>query len=432
MPSRDFSLSSKSSLRSRQFRSRSNVFRNELIRVSCLKFLLVVLLTAICAATPDGNHPTTISTIGATGLEEQVYSEIPANNLNHRPPCFQSNHRDTNNNRNWRWLFGKNRRDDDTDNNDYSCYWKEIRQEHPNFFDDKLCKNSIEHLLKNRLGVLHFGRVKLSSMFDGETNNSVGNNEEEEHPLRTDLWNMNLKWSFLSPGSKIMSRGSRTRKRRLREISALMELHPEGYCRMIEDTSDGNNKDNENSDRLVLGIGRWRKRPWGVTIAVRPLLLPKLSLESAADPIVSQDDGNGIFWNDAAAKRNKNLRIIDEGTEFIFHARNFHWNGFGSNPKLTQGTILLQKQKKKNNGIRWWKYSSWAYSSILPVWPEEVFGENHNDESDVDSSDTLGSGQLDLQRLFDFFNSRNNDSVIGRRWFRPVVGTFSAKGVANQ
>jgi hypothetical protein len=337
---------------------------------------------------------------------------------------------------NRRWFSGKDRRHDDRDGNSDSSYWKEIvdKNNHNKSHDDMEGSIIQKYRPKNRLGLFHFGRINQLSVFETNNNNQLNdgnhNSNKEEHPLRTNLWEMNLKWSYLSPNSKILSRASE-RKRKRREKIVQLELNPEGYCRIIESTITKNNQDQDCSDSPVLGIGRWKKRPWGVTIVVRPLRKLKSSLDSTNFDD-DDDDGDRRCDNKTYSKDKKNVNIIDEQTEFIFHANNFHWNGFGSNPKLTQGTILLQKQKKKDNTC-WWKSTTWAYSSILPVWPEELSGENDDDKAVVNSSDiSFGSVCSDFLRFSGIFNVGNNNISTRRSWFRPVVGTFTAKGITRK
>ena len=349
---------------------------------------------------------------------------------------------------NRRWFSGIDRRHDDRDGiNSVSSYWKEIVNRNNNYknsHDDMEGSNIQQHRPKNRLGLFHFGRINQLSVFEANNNNKISDNKndnsnsnKEEHPLRTNLWEMNLKWSYLSPNSNILSRTSE-RKRKRREIIVQLELDPEGYCRIIESTTTKNNRDQDCSNSPVLGIGRWKKRPWGVTIVVRPLCILESSLDSTNVVVVDDDDdgdaGDRRRDNKTYSKDKENANIIDEQTEFIFHANNFHWNGFGSNPKLTQGTILLQKQKKKKNTC-WWKSTTWAYSSILPVWPEELSGENDDDQAVANGARDISFGSVcsDLLRFSGIFNVGDKNNISTRRgWFRPVVGTFTAKGITRK
>ena len=242
---------------------------------------------------------------------------------------------------------------------DYSFHWREATDRSKNSYHDDIESHLTEkhYLKKKRLRLFHFGR---QPQFEGKDANC--NASKNDHPLRTNLWEMNVKWSLLSSKTLPSARGKNHEKEKLVQL----ELDPEGYVRLLEHSSHDMNRDF--SDPRVLGMGRWRKRPWGVTILIRP-----------------------FFIND----EKKTLNMIDERTEYIFQARNFHWNGFGCNPKLTQGTILLQKQNRKTKQKYWWKSTAWAHSSILPTWSEEL-------------------------------------SNIRSGWFRPVIGTFTAKGVIRE
>jgi len=336
---------------------------------------------------------------------------------------------------NRRWVFGKDHHRDYGEGNDCSCYWEEIIDGN----NHKNCRDEMEgciiqkHCLKNRLGIFHFGRINQLSVFDGNKKNELCDkiDNEEEHPLRTNFWEMDLKWSFLSPSPKKFSRTGERKKGK----TVKLELHPEGYCRIIESSKNGKDQDCSNSQ--VWGVGRWKKRPWGVTIVVRPLF----TLKSSLDATNFYDDHNDDHDNDygrnyikTCSKNNKSLNIIDERTEFIFHANNFHWNGFGSNPKLTQGTILLQKQKRSKS-ICWWKSTTWAHSSILPVWPEELSEEYDDDKRVANGRNSLGSVYSNLVRFWGILNvnnSNNNHLSTRQKWFRPVVGTFTAKGIMQK
>lgn len=328
---------------------------------------------------------------------------------------------------NQRWIFEKDRHYDKREGNVHSCHWEEITDEknHQIFNDEKKGFISQKCRLKNRIGTFHFGRINKLPVFVGNNNNKLNDNKEG-HPLRTNLWEMNLKWYFDSPKANMLSRSSGRKRKQGKDIVQL-ELDPEGYCRIIKSASTENVKYQDSSNSIVLGIGRWKKRPWGVIIVVRPLV------QLRSSPCLTHiDNSDRRHENKTCYKKNKHLDIIDGQTEFIFHANNFHWNGFGLNPKLTQGTILLQKQRKKEEKIFWWKSTALAYSSILPVWPEELSGENDDDEVASGRDNNIGSVYSDLLRLGKKFNINNNhhDRIsTRRRWFRPVVGTFTAKGI---
>mmetsp|Transcript_18978 Transcript_18978/g.52937 ORF Transcript_18978/g.52937 Transcript_18978/m.52937 type:complete len:442 (-) Transcript_18978:102-1427(-) len=342
---------------------------------------------------------------------------------------FRSDHLKADKRRKRRWFGVDYKKDGVSENNDSNHYWKEMRKEstRDNFYDD--LDNGIQetHCKKKRMDFIHFGRIEQKSIFEGmqgnhhNNNNDDDENEDEDHPLRTPIWKINVNWSLFSPKSSALFRQSVGKHGRSLE----MELHPEGYCRMVEGTSSASN-------RSVLGIGRWKKRPWGVTVVVRPLLV----LESCTATTTSEitNDATRRLDGESTLMENKNLLIVDEDTEFIFHAKGFHWNGFGSNPKLTQGTILLQKQNKKDYCFTWWKSTTSAYSSILPLWPEEVSGEEA-DDGIVTNANDLGSTYTNVIKPANILNTirkaKRNGVNTGnrRRWFRPVVGTFTATGL---
>mmetsp|Transcript_7595 Transcript_7595/g.18284 ORF Transcript_7595/g.18284 Transcript_7595/m.18284 type:complete len:275 (+) Transcript_7595:44-868(+) len=108
--------------------------------------------------------------------------------------------------------------------------------------------------------------------------------KHEEHPLRTDLWGLQVQW--FRGSSPIQSR--KTLK---------MEFHKNGQCRLLSNDEGDNGK--------VLGIGSWNSRPYAVGFSV------------------SCEEGKYIFTSQ------------------------LHHNPFGKHPKLQQGTILFEKARAK-------------------------------------------------------------------------------------
>lgn len=264
----------------------------------------------------------------------------------------------------------------------------------------------LRQVMNNRPGLFHFGKIDQLSKVEGDQNKKTDKKvgDTEEHPLRTSIWELDLKWSFLSQKPKILSPTYDTRANR-KGGNLKLELDREGYCRIFESVGSIDSKDEGSPGSTVLAIGRWKKRPWGVTIVVRPVSMPKPSTSASSHGTTSR---------------------IDDQNEFVFHANNFHWNGFGTNPKLTQGTILFQKQKKNGNSC-WWKSTTLANSSILPIWPEELL--SCEDGSDKLVGGNRASNLLSLSGILQMANQKNK-SLTGRpNWFRPVVGTFTAKGI---
>jgi len=398
-----------------------------------MQLLFVASLTSLAAVLADDTSPDVVGTIDAVTQiyhqqaqdqhHQQMTSTLPIAASN---SDFQSDHSNTKNRRKRRGIFGEEYSGD----NGCSYYWKDVAvgKRCHSFYDDMDIGPKEKNRKKKRIGFLHFGRINQSSVFERSTNKGIqgefdSGGHEEDHPLRTKLWEINLNWSLFAPKSKRLSCSSAGQRGKSLE----MELHPEGYCRLIEDAS---NRNNSTSNAKILGIGRWKKRPWGVTIVVRPLLVPKSSL--CAGKSNANDDTR--YDNKENTEKSKHLFIVDEATEFVFHARGFHWNGFGSNPKLTQGTILLQKRIKEGNCFSWWKSSTLTCSSIFPLWPEEVSGEV-GDEEIITNTDKLGStysNMLKSSRILNMIRSDKSNCVNGRiqrRWFRPVVGTFTATGI---
>jgi hypothetical protein len=129
-----------------------------------------------------------------------------------------------------------------------------------------------------------------------------------EHPLRNDLWKLNISWFFQKAHSRKVK----------------VDFKTNGYCKLF-------------SEKEVLGIGTWRVFPWGVWFCI--------------------------------AHKN--------GYDYTFYA-GFHLNPFGNHPKLVQGTILK-----------------------------------------------CPTDQLDEVQDSIFLKRPR------RKWFRPVVGTFSGIGIGE-
>ena len=285
----------------------------------------------------------------------------------------------------------------------------------------------LRQVVKNRLGIFHFGKIDQLSALEGYKNKKANQkiDDKEEHPLRTSIWELDLKWSFLSQKSKILSQTHERRAKR-KGGNVQLELDPEGYCRIFESTESTDRNYEGCYDSTVLAIGRWKKRPWGVTIVVRPLSSLELSLNT---PNLDGSSEGTTTHNGGKASGHGATSRIDEENEFVFHANNFHWNGFGTNPKLAQGTILFQKQKKGKNSC-WWKSTTLANSSMLPIWPEELL--SYEDGSDKLVGGKTASNLLSLSGILRMANQKSKSLAERPKWFRPVVGTFTAKGIMTR
>lgn len=357
-------------------------FRTDRAILAFVTLVLVVASTNIAVATSDK--------LSATGSER----------------CRNGTNR--------RWVLGTAHPNIHREDNGFSSSWREIAKPNNENSADIASRGSIllKHMMKNRLGLFHFGKINQLSKFEGYKKKKTNENldDTEEHPLRTNIWELDLKWSFLSKKSKMLSPSNEASANR-KEGNMQLELDPEGYCRIYENTETFHSKDEASTDSTVLAIGRWKKRPWGVTIVVRPVSMPKSSTSASSH---------------GAASR------IDDQNEFVFHANNFHWNGFGTNPKLTQGTILFQKQKKSEKSC-WWKSTTLARSSILPIWPEEMLScEDGSDKlvgGNIAHFGAVHSNLLRLSGILQIATRKNRSSTARPQWFRPVVGTFTAKGI---
>jgi hypothetical protein len=181
---------------------------------------------------------------------------------------------------------------------------------------------------------------------------------ETEHPLRTDKWEFTIRWT----------KGEETHE--LHQVNGThqlfrMDLHRCGYVRVW-------NKELlcASSSQTPIAMGRWFKRPWGVSVIIRPL-------ETSISPSPAGDDSSSSL-------------SISQDHEWVLFASYFHKNPFRKQPKLKQGTILLQRPK---------------------LWLFE-------EEEGADSNKSMQTRCLRWKRH--------------QQWFRPVVGKFSAFGVDAQ
>jgi hypothetical protein len=178
-------------------------------------------------------------------------------------------------------------------------------------------------------------------------------NTEIEHPLRTDKWEFNIRWTKGKESHELqLVNGTQQLLR--------MDLHRSGYVRVWSKL-----KPPVTSSRTPIAIGRWFKRPWGVSVVVRPL-----------------EKSNSMS---PAGYNSSSSLSISQNLGWVLFASSFHKNPFGKQPKLMHGTILQQRPKQ------------WLF--------EEV----------TDPSEPALTWQL-------FWTHR-------QQWFRPVVGKFSAYGV---
>lgn len=115
--------------------------------------------------------------------------------------------------------------------------------------------------------------------------------DKEEHPLRTDLWGLQVQW-FRRGGSRRPMQSHKTLS---------MEFHKNGQCRLLSDA------DANITSPSVLGIGSWNSRPYAVWFSVS----------------------------------------CEEG-KYICTAQ-LHPNPFGKHPKMQQGTILFERKHMKQH-----------------------------------------------------------------------------------
>jgi hypothetical protein len=254
--------------------------------------------------------------------------------------------------------------------------------------------------------------------------------QENQHPLRTDIWEFDLKW-FKFPffvvrmdrhlnESQISHRGPAT------SVKLHIELHPSGLCRaMISKTSNPSKSDHLSVKRtsrwtsllrpfsrtskrdrpassLPVAYGNWKNKPWGVIIRLCPLDW------NSIDDNDDDDDRGQKVGSELKGKRRRKTTITAERTarlvssqEYILTAKAFNYDFYGSKPTLSQGTIVWVDKSKRvkkmqNNG--------------RPIVMErDVY-------SDVPLVDRAYFGNLGW----------------GKQWFLPVVGTFTATGALRK
>ena len=312
-----------------------------------------------------------------------------------------------------RWKSRSSRKDGA---NSPISYWKEILDQNTGLSTTSrslhygcVVRNTNENENKGR-HKLHFGRMQLCTANDDDDENSISLTENgdtkncqggtTDHPLRTELWEMNIEWfNLLMVMMPKKSKNTLTMQTRTKSRNKItLELNSEGYCRIIEvqknkadslsrgrkrsthktnqpaatgalvditsssssryknikikrTCSKKENGEEESDDEhlSVLGMGKWIKRPYGISIHVRPVVT---TTAPGTDLNFDKRKAN----TELATQLNTRNTIIniDESVEYIFHARDFHWNGFGSNcpPRLTRGTILLQTKKKTHQIFR--------------------------------------------------------------------------------
>lgn len=131
-----------------------------------------------------------------------------------------------------------------------------------------------------RKGILWFGGSINDDVIENRKQEK-NSKEEQQHPLRTDLWKLKVSWM-----------GRKERVLRYPKILQI-EFDPNGYCRLYTNPDDNNNE----STTTISDIGTWKVFPWGVC-----------------------------------------FQIHHDGWDYTFNA-DLHLNPFGKYPKLMQGTI---------------------------------------------------------------------------------------------
>jgi hypothetical protein len=153
-----------------------------------------------------------------------------------------------------------------------------------NDIDPDLQDDDASSITQNKRRLFCSGRVE-NGLDDGNKEKENKKKSIEEHPLRTDLFNLHVTWLGIFPNKN---------KERLRQSKTMqVEFHRNGYCRLCT----SNNK--------VIGIGNWNLKPWGM-------------------------------W----------FSIPCDDCDYTFTV-GLHLNPFGKQPKLMQGTIVKSTSKKE-------------------------------------------------------------------------------------
>jgi hypothetical protein len=248
---------------------------------------------------------------------------------------------------------------------------------------------------------------------------------------------------------------------REKKTTVIIEFdYPTGYCRVflkdnIDNICDTNsNEDNENNKndnkKIPIGIGRWMKRPWGITVRIHPL-----ELIDASSTMDDQNNNQSRRFLSSDPNRNQTIPALlklDTHREYILCASAFHWNGFGKQPKLTQGTILQQKpnsqqQRRRTSMVSssWWIWYENEDDDDYERYYDKMITRDHNGPGRPSSS---SPNTPTLKRKLLEYYQRSDRLVVARnvigwvcsrrvnaphlnQWFRPVVGSFSGKGVGD-
>ena len=273
------------------------------------------------------------------------------------------------------------------------------------------------------------------------------------HPLRTNQWEFNIHWFHHHrhhPQNDNKSSSKMMMLREMKTTTVIIELdYPTGYCRVFPR--------NKNNNEFPIGIGRWTKRPWGITIRIHPL-----EVIDSSSIISEQHDNNNQkrrrFSSSDTSNKNQNnpvLLKLDPQREYILCSSAFHWNGFGEQPKLTQGTILqqkpnLQQQSKSNRMLSssWWIWYENEDDDDYERYYDKMITRVHNEPGRLSLTSSSSNTPTLKGKLLDYYQQSNRlvvaRNVIGwvcsRRvtipnfhgqWFRPVVGSFSGKGIGD-
>lgn len=164
---------------------------------------------------------------------------------------------------------------------------------------------------------------QIPKLKDSSSSRKSKRQRKDEHPLRTDLWKLQIQWFRKAKGQSVQS-----------ESDLQIEFDRDGLCRLVS------MRDNEHAPK-VWGAGTWFSRPYVVSFTV-----PCKEVSGT---------GDGHF-----------------NSKYIFTAQ-LHHNPFGKQPKLLQGAILLEQERTKLSPHVILEFDEERDRSFLPQPPTRWF-----------------------------------------------------------
>ena len=205
---------------------------------------------------------------------------------------------------------------------------------------------------------------------------------------------------------------------------------------LVENTSPSTSSSSSSmsslSPSLPIALGSWTSRPWGVIVRLNPLdWNDDDTLVVDAKQQQQQQQQQHSSWSSLRRTRRrrrrrngKDLSVVQEertarwvsSQEYILTAKAFDYDFFGTNPTLSQGTIVFSnKQKKHLDRIM----KNEKKQNISKQGKKQ---DNSHRPPLILVRDLYRDVPLVDNRYFGKFG-------WGKEWFLPVVGTFKASGV---